>query len=63
MYVQRPEEGAVSPGPGDADNWEQPCGCWELNLDPVLLATDYPPQPPCFHPGIRVLKLCHVNQF
>ena len=29
------EESVRSPGPGLADGWELPCGCWELNSGPL----------------------------
>lgn len=39
-----------SPGAGVVDDWELPCGCWEVNLGPlqeeyVLLDTEPPLQP------------------
>ena len=44
-------KGVRSPGIGDTDSYEVPCGCWELNLGPLeghpMLLTDEPSlQPP-----------------
>lgn len=35
--MQHPQktEGADSPGTGVTDGWELPCGCWDMNPDPL----------------------------
>lgn len=35
QYPQKTEEGVDSPGTGVPDGRELPCGCWDLNLDPL----------------------------
>lgn len=45
QYLSMPEEGNESPGTGATDGYQLPCGCWELNMDPlqkeqVLLTTE-----------------------
>ena len=47
------EEIIRSSGPGVTEDYELPCGCWELNSGPlqeqqVLLTTEPPFQPPVF---------------
>lgn len=37
LIPKRPEEGAGSPGSGVTNSYELPCGCWKLNLDPILV--------------------------
>jgi E3 ubiquitin-protein ligase NEDD4 len=49
-YLQRPEEGLGSPGTGDVEDCEPPCGCWDLNSGPsedqsVLLTAEPSLQP------------------
>jgi len=51
--LRRSEEGIRSPGTGDKEGCEPPCGFWELNLGPlqeqqVLLTTEPSLQPPIF---------------
>lgn len=52
-YLQGPEEGITSPGPGVADGYEPPHGFWEPNSSPlqgqqVLLTSKPSLQPPSF---------------
>lgn len=35
QFLQKPEEGAKSPGTGGMDGYKLPGGCWALNLSPL----------------------------
>lgn len=55
----RLEEGIRSPETGVTDNGEQPCGCWELNVDLLQEQQLFLTAAPSVQPQVRILLLNH----